>query len=529
MLLLFLTLTLLLTFCNFIKADIKTDIKEILPNIIIFMVDDLGYGDLSAYGNPTISTPNIDKFIQGKDNMDKANVLKQVVAENSVCTPSRFSLLTGRHSIRGGMTDDYLRVLPSPSTSGGIPDDEILINELLKKEKGYKSAHFGKWHLGINKENSTDSHYIPTNRGFDYFYGLPFTNGFPCEGEQNNLLCFLYENNTIIEQPLKFDNLTQRMTYKALDFIQDVDKTPFYINMWYAEVHTPLFTAPEYKGISKRGSYGDAVYNVDWSIGEIINYIDSDSYLKENTIIIITSDNGPFLEEEIDGGSKGPLKGGKAQSWEGGYRVPFIFRYPLLGQIPTNNFMSHLDIFPTICDLVDITLPQDRIYDGYSLVNSWLFTLDNNQNIHIDMDKMDRTNRDRNININENEYIHGEFAYFCGSKLMSIRVDKYKITYMTQIWIDSNSQSCPKYGSIGACGCADGMVKSHDPPLIFDLEHDISEMYPLEMDRYLYLIVSKANKYRDYLINSIIPVENQIQLPSEDYLQPCCNPPFCSC
>ncbi len=338
-------------------------------NFIIIFTDDQGYGDLSSYGHPSIKTPNIDQMaLEGQK-------WTQFYAAAPVCTPSRAGLLTGRYPIRNGMSSPVKAVL-FPNSSGGLPQDEITIPEVLK-QKNYATGMVGKWHLGHLPE------FLPTSQGFDYYYGIPYSNDMNSIGEwssyrdstdnpnyqanTNNYHVPLMENETIIEQPADQNTITRRYTEKAISYITDHQEEPFFLYLAHSLPHIPLFAHADFKGKSKQGLYGDVIEEIDWSVGEILQTL-KDLSLDKNTIVIFTSDNGPWLSFQTHGGSAGPLRAGKGTTFEGGQRVPGIFWGP--GNIKPgliNELGSSLDLIHTIAALSGTTIPQDRKMDSYDL------------------------------------------------------------------------------------------------------------------------------------------------------------------
>jgi arylsulfatase A-like enzyme len=317
------------------------------PNIIILLADDVGYGDLSCYGHPTIRTPHLDRMA-----MEGMRFTQFYVAA-SLCTPSRAALLTGRLPIRSGLN----RVL-NPDSNGGIPASEISIADALKKQ-GYATACVGKWHLGHLAP------FRPLRHGFDSYYGLFYSNDMTPVG--------LYRDNTEFENPINQATLTERYTNEALAFIHGNLRSgrpqPFFLYLAYTMPHVPLAVSKRFAGHSKRGLYGDVIEAIDWSVGEILQTL-RDEHLAENTFVFFSSDNGPWLSKGECAGSAGLLREGKGSAWEGGFREPGIAWWP--GQIPpgvvTTELAATLDLFPTCLTIAGADLPRDRPLDGKSLL-----------------------------------------------------------------------------------------------------------------------------------------------------------------
>jgi arylsulfatase A-like enzyme len=306
------------------------------PNIVIIYVDDMGYGDLSCYGS-CISTPNIDRLAK------EGTRFTHYYSASPVCSPSRAALMTGRYPVRVGIPN-----VLSPEDVYGLPASEVTLAELLKTVH-YNTICIGKWHLG------SEPQFLPINRGFDEFFGLPYSN--------DQLPSVLMHNNDIIEEPVNLDNLTQRYTQHALDFIGRSTDAPFFLYLPHTFPHIPLAVSPAFKGRSGLGMYGDVIQEIDWSTGQVLQAL-RDNNLDQQTLVIFSSDNGPWFQ-----GSPGILRGRKGETWDGGMRMPMIARLP--GIIPAGSvctgMSSAMDIFPTIAALTGATLPS-TIIDG---VNIW--------------------------------------------------------------------------------------------------------------------------------------------------------------
>ena len=304
------------------------------PNIIVILADDLGWGDVGINGAAMIKTPHIDRI--GNEGVR----LTSFYAGANVCTPSRAALLTGRYPIRSGMQHVIM-----PHSQDGLPQSEITVPELLK-EAGYATGMVGKWHLGHSDE------YWPTAHGFEDFFGVAYSNDMqPFD---------LYEEKTIIESPADQTALTDRYAAAASDFIREHAEGPFFL--YYAETfpHIPLFTPERADGQSEAGHYGDVVEHLDHGVGVILETLD-ELNLAENTLILVTSDNGPWFE-----GDAGPYRDRKGGTHEGGYRVPFLARWP--AAIPAGTVSDEMtmaiDLLPTFAAMAGTDVPTDRVIDG---------------------------------------------------------------------------------------------------------------------------------------------------------------------
>ena len=372
-------------FISLFLLTIKLTAQNPSPNFIIIFADDLGYGDLTCYGNPTIFTPNLDKMAaQGMR-------FTQFYVGAAICTPSRAALLTGRLSIRTGIHAGA-KGTPSvfgPHSAGGLPLKEITIAEMLKT-KGYTTGIIGKWHLGHLPQ------FLPMKQGFDYWFGIPYSNDMgkiattrfdpdnpkATEPRPNMPPLPLYRNNKIIEEEPDQRYLTKRYTDEAINFIKSNRKKPFFL--YYANnfPHVPLYASPSFLGKSKRGLYGDVVSELDWSVGKVLETLKK-LHLDKNTLVIFTSDNGPWLTQLEHGGSAGLLYGGKHSTYEGGMREPAIFWWP--GKIKPNvictGLAATMDILPTFEKLSGATLPKDLILDGSDISDLIFGTSDSVRNM----------------------------------------------------------------------------------------------------------------------------------------------------
>ena len=325
------------------------------PNIIFILTDDQGYNDLSCYGAKDIYSPNIDSLAAN------GAIFSSYYATNPVCSASRASIMTGCYADRIGVFNAYM-----PENKFGLNPNETTIAEMLKKQN-YKTGIFGKWHLGDAPE------FLPRKQGFDEFYGILYSNDMwpyhPQQGPVFNFSdIFLYENETKLKVLKDQTFLTQALTERSIAFIEKNKNNPFFLFLSHPQPHVPLFVSEKFKGTSNRKLYGDVIQEIDNSVGQIIKAL-KERDLEENTIIIFTSDNGPWLSYGNHSGSAGIYKEGKGTSWEGGHRVPGVVYYP--NEIKKNTKIEApamgIDWLPTIADFTKSVLPDKKI-DGLSLV-----------------------------------------------------------------------------------------------------------------------------------------------------------------
>nr|XP_055050903.1 steryl-sulfatase [Misgurnus anguillicaudatus] len=543
------------------------------PNFVLMMVDDLGIGDLGCYGNTTLRTPHIDRLAQ------EGVKLTHHIAAAPLCTPSRAAFLTGRYPIRSGMAGHgRLGVYLFSASSGGLPLEEITLARVAK-EQGYATAIIGKWHLGLNCENSADHCHHPTSHGFDHFYGTIMTNLRDCQPGHGtifnrvhdhipykyiniglvslallhfrgvitlprkvvfgflaligmliilfelmvytfpNFNCFLMRGAEIVEQPFISENLTQRMTHEAIEFMERNSERPFLLFFSFIQVHTALFAASRFRGKSQHGLYGDAVMEVDWSVGQIMQTLER-LKLKENTLAYMTSDQGPHLEEisihgEVHRGHSGIYRAGKSTNWEGGIRVPGILHWP--GVLPAGKVIdeptSNMDIFPTVVNLAGGSVPSDRHIDGHDLL-----PLLQGQ-----------------VKRSEHEFLF----HYCNANLNAVRWHPsnssavWKALFFTPNFYPENSSAC---FNTHLCFCIEPFITYHDPPLLFELSSDPSESTPLTPDTEpkFYSVLEAIKGAVSHHTQSLKPVQMQFSrgnLIWKPWLQPCCSSlsQLCSC
>ena len=315
------------------------------PNFVVIFCDDLGYGDLGCYGSTTIRTPRLDALAA-------AGVrFTDFCSAAPVCSPSRAALLTGRYPVRSGIT----KVL-FPQSENGLPDSERTVAELLKA-RGYATACIGKWHLGHLPP------FLPMNHGFDHYFGLPYSNDME-NNKRGDPPLPLMRNGAIVEQPANQDTLTRRYTEEAVDFIRRSKDAPFFLYVPHSMPHVPIHCSDAFRGTSQGGLYGDVIEEIDWSVGQIVDAL-AEAGVAENTLVVFTSDNGPWTHYKEHGGSPGPLRGQKGTTFEGGMREPGVFYWPgrLKPRVETA-FASTLDLLPTFLALAGGAPPEGVTLDG---------------------------------------------------------------------------------------------------------------------------------------------------------------------
>ncbi|HWS00361.1 MAG TPA: sulfatase, partial [Prolixibacteraceae bacterium] len=333
-------------------------------NIIVVFIDDMGYGDLGCYGATGYTTPNLDKMAS------QGVRFTNFVSAQGVCSASRAGIMTGCYPNRVGISGALM-----PDSKIGLNPDEETIAEVLKT-RNYKSAAIGKWHLGCLKE------FLPLQQGFNEYLGLPYSNdmwpvdydGKPAAGNSrkaNFPVLPLIEGNDKIREIRTLDDqseLTTLYTERAVQFISENKKNPFFIYLAHSMCHVPLAVSGKFKGKSQQGLFGDVIMEIDWSVGEIVKTLEKNG-LTDNTLIVFTADNGPWLNFGNHAGSSGGLREGKGGSCEGGQRVPCIMKWP--GHIKEgticNKLASTIDLLPTFAEITNSDLPKKKI-DGVSIL-----------------------------------------------------------------------------------------------------------------------------------------------------------------
>ncbi|MEL7531770.1 MAG: sulfatase [Bacteroidota bacterium] len=323
------------------------------PNIVIIFTDDQGYQDVGVFGSPDIATPNLDRMAA------EGTRFTQFYASQPVCSASRASLLTGCYSNRIGIHGALF-----PKAKTGLNPAETTIAEMLKP-LGYATAIFGKWHLGDHPD------LMPNQQGFDEYFGIPYSNDmWPLHPNQANFNFDplpLYENDSVVQYLEDQSQLTSWLTAHAVDFIDRKKEEPFFLYVPNPMPHVPLFVSDKFKGKSPRGLYGDVISEIDWSVGEILAALKRNG-LEDNTLVIFTSDNGPWLNYGEHSGLALPLREGKGTCWEGGVREACIVKWT--GQVPAGKVVSQpamtTDLLPTIAAFTGAALPNAKI-DGHDI------------------------------------------------------------------------------------------------------------------------------------------------------------------
>jgi arylsulfatase A-like enzyme len=322
------------------------------PNIVLIYADDMGYADLNCFGSPYADSPNLDRMAA------EGRKFTGFCVAQAVCSASRAALLTGCYPNRIGIQGAL-----GPAANHGINDDEVTIAELLKP-RGYATAIYGKWHLGHHPQ------FLPKRHGFDDYFGLPYSNDmWPKHPNAKFPDLPLIDGEKAVELNPDQSKLTTWYTEHAVKFMEANQQRPFFLYVPHAMPHVPLFVSEKYSGKSDRGIYGDVIREIDWSVGQILQTLNR-LKLDQQTLVIFTSDNGPWLSYGNHGGSAKPFREGKGTAWEGGVRVPCIMRWP--GKIPAgtecHELAATIDVLPTIAKLTGTELPKHKI-DGLDVSN----------------------------------------------------------------------------------------------------------------------------------------------------------------
>ena len=409
------------------------------PNVVIIFADDLGYGDLGAYGHPTLRTPHLDRMAA------EGQRWTSFYSQAPVCSPSRAALLTGRIHLRSGMFGRRQGVFFQDSLHG-LPAGEVTLAEALQ-EVGYATGIVGKWHLGHQPE------YRPMRHGFDSWFGIPYSNDMdwrvPAGTDARRAAIFdpsidywqvpLMRDDEEVERPADQTTITRRYAEEAVRFIRNHRDGPFFLYVPHTMPHVPLFRSEAFAGRSAAGRYGDVIEEIDWSVGRILDTLQEEG-LAERTLVVFSSDNGPWLSYRQHGGSAGLLRQGKGTTWEGGMRVPGIFWWPgTVSPGVIRDIGATTDLFTTVVPLAGGALPDDRPLDGVDLSPVLLGT--------------GSSPRD-------------SMAFYRMSELYAYRQGPYKVHLLTE----------------GRYGLGSPRAE-HDPPLLFHLGEDPGENYDLAAER----------------------------------------------
>ena len=449
------------------------------PNFIVIFADDLGYGDLGVFGHPTIKTPALDQMAFEGQKWTNFYVAAPV------CTPSRAGLLTGRLPIRSGMCSDKRRVL-FPDSNGGLPQSEITIARALKGN-GYHTAAIGKWHLGHTPP------FLPTNHGFDSYLGIPYSNDmdkikgtsyfedqftFAEEEYYQAYNVPLMRDEQVIERPADQRTLTKRYTEEAIQKIQEFKGEPFFIYLAQSFPHIPLFRSDEFKDRSLAGIYGDVIEEIDWCVGQIMETLKAEG-LAENTLVVFTSDNGPWHIFKTHGGSSGMLRGAKGGTFEGGMREPTIFWWP--GNLKPGVVMEMgctMDLLPTFCSLSHTPLPDDRVYDGYDISPLLLGT-----------------------GSGERECVF----YYRGEQVYAVRKGHYKAHFITQLEYNSETAHPITQPALDIKNTPTVL----EQPLLYNLSVDPGEKYNIAEEHPE--VIQEIRSVLAEHLSTLVEVENQLE------------------
>eukprot|EP00095_Tigriopus_kingsejongensis_P009749 snap_masked-scaffold1177_size57108-processed-gene-0.3 protein:Tk09749 transcript:snap_masked-scaffold1177_size57108-processed-gene-0.3-mRNA-1 annotation:"arylsulfatase a-like" len=469
-----------------------------LPNFVVILADDLGYGDLGFNGHPSSSSPNLDRI------MAKSLIFRDFYTVSPVCSPSRAALLTGLYPISTGI---YPGVFFPTSIGGLDPANHSTIAKYLRAEKGYKTTHIGKWHLGVGQNGK----YLPTRHGFDHYYGIPYSHDmcpcsvcFPNEDKcfdgcrEDSVSCPLFWNTEIVEQPTRLPELTDKYTRKALEVIkgQGNNTQPFFLYVAYHQTHHPQFAGDKFRNNSLRGSFGDALMEMDHSIGQIIDALHQEK-LMGNTYIFFTSDNGPSLMRHERGGNAGLFRCGKGTTWEGGLRVPaFVYSPTHVPPGETHELSSTLDFVPTILALARISSQGIRTH-GFDM--SPLFT--------------DRTTEIRDSLLMFPMDPHPSQGPY------AIRYKEFKAHYFTRGSSLSDDDNFDR-----ACRST-SIEQKHVDPLIMNLHLDPSERFDLSASQVSPQVRAQFKQIQAESIANMSWATSEMDKGQDRYYSPCCDKP----
>jgi arylsulfatase A len=481
------------------SQNVKADSK---PNIILFFVDDMGYGDLPIYGNPATYAPNIQKMTRN------GLFFTNMYSPSPVCCPSRAAVLTGRHQIRSGIYPEGI----DPGDLGGLPHEEITIAEGLR-DVGYTTGMLGKWHLGVGYNGSN----LPIHHGFDYYFGIPYTHDacpcsvcfYPdggcyqnpdtpstCHSSSDFVGCPLMEDDTIVQQPVDLTTLNYYMTNAGTNFIKRSveSQKPFFLYFAFHHTHWPQFAGKQFRNASIAGPFGDTIREIDWSVGQVFQAL-SDSGALYDTFVLFTADNGPDLEQGEYGGSAGPFRCGKTSTWEGGFRVPAIAWWPGKIQVGrTTKLAAGYDILPTFFKIAGAEVPSDRIMDGYDMTPILYYKKDS------DRQMIPYFPEDADSSI-------GPYA---------IRWKNYKAHFYIR-----GGNAPPTHFDVLCRNTTE--LQEQDPPLLFNLWTDPGEMFPLDTNDYQDIVETIKN-IRDEFMENLEWHTSAGEAGNDPAAQPCAKP-----
>jgi len=396
------------------------------PNVVLIFCDDLAYADIGCFGAKGYRTPHLDRLAR------QGIRLTDFYVAQAVCSASRAALLTGCYPNRIGVLGAL-----GPKSTVGLHSNEVTLAEMLK-QRGYATAIYGKWHLGSQPQ------FLPTRHGFDEYFGLPYSNDMwpfhPTAGTNYPPLP-LFENERVVQTMPDQTHLTTWYTEHAVKFIEQHRAQPFFLYVPHSMPHVPLFVSEKYRGQTRRGLFGDVLEEIDWSVGQLLEAL-AQHQLEQDTLVIFSSDNGPWLSYGNHAGSALPLREGKATAFEGGTRVPFVARWP--GKIPAGKVCREpamtIDLLPTLAALAGTSLPAHPI-DG---LNIWPLL----------------------SGVRGAPTPHEALYFYWENELHAIRSGRWKLHFA-----HSYHQPDPR-GSGGAPG---QMKLPRMPPALFDLQTDIGE------------------------------------------------------
>ncbi|MEM6468295.1 MAG: sulfatase [Planctomycetota bacterium] len=442
------------------------------PNVVIIFMDDMGYADINPFGASGYATPNLNRMAaEGRKFTD-------FVVSSAVCSASRSALLTGCYHQRIGISGAL-----GPKSEIGIHENETTIAEICKS-KGYRTAIYGKWHLGHHPK------FLPTSHGFDEYYGIPYSNDMwplhPASVAKRQkdpdakipwAELPMIEGTRVVNdsvQPEDQKQMTTEFTRRAVDFIKRDPGQPFFLYVPHPMVHVPLFVSEKFRGKSRRGLFGDVVMEIDWSVGQIMDAIE-DIGVEHNTLVVFTSDNGPWLSYGAHAGKATPLREGKGTMFEGGYREPTLMWWK--GKIPAgttcDTFASTIDLLPTIAALIDAELPQQKI-DGHD-IRPLLFG---------EQDAMTP---------------HQAFACYYGGGLRAVRNERFKLVFPHQ-YRTLNGHP----GGVGGLPVA--YKSAQAKRALYDLDNDIGETQDVsaKFSEVVSELEAAAERYREDLGDRLV-------------------------